>query len=72
MFPGTPDAVRRLLERLGCTVVFPRQQTCCGQMFTNTGYFDEAVPSVRTFVEAFDTFDYVVGPSGSCVGAVLH
>ena len=72
MFPGTPDAVRRLLERLGCTVVFPRQQTCCGQMFTNTGYFDEAVPSVRTFVEAFDTFDYVVGPSGSCVGAVRH
>lgn len=70
MFPGTPDAVRRLLERLGCTVVFPREQTCCGQMFTNTGYFDEAVPTVRTFVEAFDSHDYVVGPSGSCIGAV--
>ena len=72
MFPGTPKAVVTLLERLGCTVEFPMSQSCCGQMFTNTGYFDEAVPSVRTFVEAFDTFDYVVGPSGSCVGAVRH
>ena len=70
MFPGTPDAVRRLLERLGCTVVFPRKQTCCGQMFTNTGYFDEAIPTVRTFVEAFDDYEYIVGPSGSCIGAV--
>ena len=45
MFPETPKAVVRLLERLGCEVDFPPAQTCCGQMFTNTGYFDEALPS---------------------------
>ncbi|RMB61351.1 (Fe-S)-binding protein [Tessaracoccus antarcticus] len=70
MFPGTPRATVEVLERLGCTVVFPREQTCCGQIFTNTGYFDEAVPSVRTYVKAFGGYDYIVGPSGSCVGAV--
>ncbi len=72
MFPGTPRAVVEVLERLGCTVEFPLAQTCCGQMFTNTGYFDKALPDVRNYVEAFGGYDYVVGPSGSCVGAVRH
>ncbi len=70
MFPETPKAVVALLERLGCRVEFPLQQTCCGQMFTNTGYFREAMPSVRNFVDTFERYDYVVGPSGSCVGSV--
>ncbi len=43
-FPDTPKAVVTLLERLGCTVEFPLEQTCCGQLFTNTGYYDAAVP----------------------------
>lgn len=70
LFPETPKATVRLLERLGCTVDFPLQQTCCGQPFTNTGYFAEAMPSVRNFVDTFADYDYVVGPSGSCVGSV--
>lgn len=72
MFPQTPIATVRLLERLGCKVVFPEEQTCCGQIFTNTGYFDEAMGSVKTFLKAFEKYDYIVGPSGSCVGAVRH
>ena len=70
MFPGTPKAVVTLLERLGCTVEFPMSQSCCGQMFTNTGYFDEAMGSVRNYVTSFSDYDYIVGPSGSCVGSV--
>lgn len=70
MFPDTPKAVVTLLERLGCTVTFPEKQTCCGQPFTNTGYFDETVPVVRNFVETFEGYDYIVAPSGSCVGSV--
>ena len=56
----------------GCTVEVPLEQTCCGQMFTNTGYYDEAVPDVRNYVKAFAGYDYIVGPSGSCIGAVRH
>ncbi|KGI70849.1 Fe-S osidoreductase [Mycolicibacterium rufum] len=72
MWPETPKAVVRLLRRLGCDVDFPRAQTCCGQMFTNTGYADEAVPAVRAFTTAFAGYDAVVAPSGSCVGSVRH
>lgn len=70
MFPEAPKATVRLLERLGVTVEFPAAQTCCGQMFTNTGYADEAVPLVRSFVDVFGEYDAVVAPSGSCVGSV--
>ncbi len=72
MFPGTPKAVVSVLERLGCKVEFPMEQTCCGQMFTNTGYYDAAIPDVRNYVKAFSGYDYIVGPSGSCIGAVRH
>ena len=72
MWPDTPKAVVRLLHRLGCRVEFPVEQTCCGQMFTNTGYAEEAIPAVRNFVAAFAGYDAVVAPSGSCVGSVRH
>ncbi|MYR06666.1 (Fe-S)-binding protein [Gordonia sp. SID5947] len=72
MWPETPKATVLLLERLGVDVDFPLEQTCCGQMFTNTGYADEAVPGVRAFVEVFGRYDAVVAPSGSCVGSVRH
>ncbi|MFW0785486.1 (Fe-S)-binding protein [Gordonia sp. CPCC 206044] len=72
MWPNTPKATVLLLERLGVEVDFPLAQTCCGQMFTNTGYADEAIPGVRQFVDVFADYDAVVAPSGSCVGSVRH
>ncbi len=56
-----------MLERLGHTVEFPLQQTCCGQMHYNTGYHREAVPLVRRFVEMFRDAEAVCVPSASCV-----
>jgi L-lactate dehydrogenase complex protein LldE len=72
MFPGTGKAVVRLLRRLGVDVDFPEAQTCCGQPMVNTGYLDEAVPVVRTFVDAFAGYDAIVTPSGSCAGSARH
>ncbi|KRV48302.1 Fe-S oxidoreductase [Wenjunlia vitaminophila] len=70
MFPGTGRAVLRVLERLGHTVEFPQEQTCCGQMHVNTGYRRAAVPLVARFAEAFAGYDAVVTPSASCAGTV--
>ena len=70
LFPGTGQAVVRVLERLGVTVDFPLEQTCCGQMHFNTGYAEETIPLVRRFVRAFADSDVVVSPSASCVGMV--
>ena len=60
----------RLLERLGHTVDFPLEQTCCGQMHYNTGYQEEAIPLVRRFVEVFRDAEAIVAPSASCVGMI--
>lgn len=72
LYPGTGQAVVTLLRRLGVDVEFPASQTCCAQPMVNTGYLDEAVPVVRTFVDAFAGYDAVVTPSGSCAGCARH
>src|SRR3954454_24243530 len=72
LYPDVAKATVRLLERLGHQVVFPPGQTCCGQVFVNTGYQREAVPLVRRYVDEFSPYDVVVTPSGSCAGCVRH
>ena len=72
LFPGTGRAVVDVLTRLGVQVDFPEGQTCCGQPMVNTGYVDEAVPAVRAFVSAFEGYDAIVTPSGSCAGSARH
>lgn len=72
LFPDAHKASALVLSRLGYEVVFPEGQTCCGQMHVNTGYQEQAVPIIETYVDAFadPSIDYVVAPSGSCAGAV--
>jgi len=70
LFPATGRAVVALLERLGHTVEFPQDQTCCGQMHANTGYGGEAIGLARRFVRVFGGCDVVVSPSPSCVAMV--
>lgn len=78
LFPGVPRATTTLLGRLGHEVVFPRDQTCCGQMHVNSGYQRDALAVVRHHVEVFERAlgaggcEVVVAPSGSCVGSVRH
>jgi L-lactate dehydrogenase complex protein LldE len=70
LFPATGQAVVRVLERLGHTVEFPLEQTCCGQMHFNTGYRREAYPLAKRFVEIFSDAEAVCIPSSSCVAMI--
>jgi L-lactate dehydrogenase complex protein LldE len=70
LFPEACRATVRVLERLGHEVVFPAEQTCCGQMHLSSGYADEAAKLGRRFVEIFGAYETVVSPSSSCVGTV--
>ncbi|WP_045746143.1 (Fe-S)-binding protein [Actinoplanes rectilineatus] len=72
LYPQAVKATVLLLERLGHEVVFPFEQTCCGQMHINTGYQKDALPLVRQYVSTFDPYDVIVAPSGSCVGSIRH
>jgi L-lactate dehydrogenase complex protein LldE len=72
LFPDVGKATTSLLRRLGHEVVFPADQTCCGQMHVNTGYQRAAMPLIKHHAEVFDPYDAIVAPSGSCVGSVRH
>ena len=67
LFPDTGKAVVTVLERLGHEVNFRSEQTCCGQMHYNTGYWDEATALMRRFVQIFRDAGLVCVPSASCV-----
>jgi L-lactate dehydrogenase complex protein LldE len=65
-FPEVGIATLELLERLGCDVDFPLEQTCCGQPMANSGCEGDAAGTEALFARNFAGYDHVVTPSGSC------
>ena len=71
--PAVGFAAVKLLEQAGCRVEVPLTQTCCGQPTYNSGDKADTKAIARQVIAAFETFDYVVVPSGSCGGMIrLH
>jgi L-lactate dehydrogenase complex protein LldE len=70
--PSVGFAAVKLLEDAGCRVVVPEVQTCCGQPAYNSGDRRDARAVAAQVVAAFDGFDHVVVPSGSCGGMIAH
>lgn len=70
--PTVGFAAIKLLEDAGCQVEVPRAQTCCGQPAYNSGDRTTAADLARNLIRAFDGYDYVVAPSGSCAGMISH
>jgi L-lactate dehydrogenase complex protein LldE len=66
-FPQTGIATLQLLEKLGMEVVYPLQQTCCGQQMANSGFARLSKGCDVNFISNFSDVDYIVSPSGSCV-----
>jgi L-lactate dehydrogenase complex protein LldE len=66
--PSVGFAAVRLLEHAGCRVEVPRRQTCCGQPAFNSGDRRTAEAIARGLIREFETYDFVVAPSGSCAG----
>ena len=68
MRPSVGFAAVKLIEKAGCSVEVPMGQTCCGQPAYNSGDKQNAKELAKQTIAAFDGFDYVVAPSGSCAG----
>ncbi len=68
--PTVGFAAVKLLEDAGCEVSVPAAQTCCGQPAYNSGDRADAKRIAAGVIAAFDGFDYVVAPSGSCSGMI--
>src|SRR6201989_2503838 len=70
LFPQAGRATVELLERVGCVVEFPSEQTCCGQMHVNSGYEHEARALLERFERVFGGYEAVVSPSAAGVAHV--
>jgi L-lactate dehydrogenase complex protein LldE len=70
--PTVGFAAIKLMEDAGCTVEVPMAQTCCGQPAYNSGDRADARALAEATIRAFEEFDHVVAPSGSCAGMLSH
>ena len=68
LFPQAGLCAMRLLRRAGVRVIYPQDQTCCGQPAYNSGYRDEARRVARAQLAAFPLDLPIVVPSASCAG----
>ncbi len=72
LYPDTAFNMVKVLEKACCDVSYNTNQTCCGQPAFNAGFWDEAKSVAAKFINDFDTTDYIVAPSASCVGFVRN
>lgn len=70
--PTVGFAAIKLIERSGCAIEVPSAQTCCGQPAYNSGDRNDARALAKATVMAFEGYDYIVAPSGSCAGMLKH
>jgi L-lactate dehydrogenase complex protein LldE len=68
LYPETAFNMVKVLEGAGCKVNYIEQQTCCGQLAFNSGYWDDAKEVGEKFLKEFSGDRYIVVPSGSCCG----
>lgn len=72
LFPNTGMNMVKILEKVGLEVHYNENQTCCGQMAFNSGYWDDAKAIGEKFIKDFAGNGYIVGPSASCVGFIRN
>ncbi|WP_366653961.1 (Fe-S)-binding protein [Fodinicurvata sp. EGI_FJ10296] len=68
--PSVGFAAIDLLQQAGCRVAVPGAQTCCGQPAWNSGDVATTAAMAKSVIAAFEPYDYVVVPSGSCAGMI--
>ncbi|WP_217125905.1 (Fe-S)-binding protein [Hydrogenophilus thiooxidans] len=70
--PNIAMALAQLLEATGHRVEVPFAQTCCGQPGYNAGDWDAARALAKQTITAFEPYDYLIAPSGSCLATIRH
>ena len=72
LYPQVAFNMVKILEKVGCNVVYNANQTCCGQPAFNAGFWGESKEVCSKFMTDFADADYIVAPSASCIGFVRN
>ena len=71
-YDGAARASVEVLEKLGVEVIFPEDQTCCGQPAFNSGDWAASRKVARHTARVFAGDLPVIVPSGSCAAMNFH
>ena len=72
VYPQVGMNMVKIFEKLGVGVDYNTEQTCCGQMAFNSGFWEDARQMGEKFIRDFSNNRYIVAPSASCVGMVRN
>lgn len=72
VYPQIGMNMVKILEKLDVSVNYNTEQTCCGQMAFNSGFWNEAKAMGEKFIHDFSNNRMIVAPSASCVGMVRN
>ena len=72
LYPQTAFNMVKVLEKAGCNVLYNTNQTCCGQPAFNAGFCEESRAVAEKFLNDFNSAEYIVAPSASCVGFIRN
>ena len=70
LYPEVGMNTVKILEKVGCEVLYNDKQTCCGQPAFNAGFMKESKSVCTKFLKDFSGDEIIVAPSGSCVGFI--
>ncbi|MCU9613496.1 (Fe-S)-binding protein [Caldibacillus lycopersici] len=72
IFSKTNKATVQILQQLGCDIVVPQNQVCCGALQGHSGELENARENARRNIDSFlaEEIDYIVNNAGGC-GAFL-
>ncbi len=71
-YPQTGVNMMKILRKAGVDIHYNPEQSCCGQMAFNSGFWDEAKALGEKFLKDFPNDRAVVGPSASCTAYVRN
>ncbi|MEI6852115.1 MAG: (Fe-S)-binding protein, partial [Bacteroidota bacterium] len=72
VYPQIGMNMVKIFEKLDVAVNYNTEQTCCGQMAFNSGFWNVAKAMGEKFINDFSGNRYIVAPSASCVGMVRN
>ena len=72
LYPNVAFSMIKILEKVGCNVIYNPNQTCCGQPAFNAGFRGESKEVCTKFLNDFKEATYIVSPSASCIGFVKN
>ena len=72
LYPQAGLSAMELISASGINVIYPKQQSCCGQPAYNSGYRQQALAVARSQLSCFPKDIPIIVPSGSCAAMIKH